>query len=248
LSFPLYLHVGPWRLHPHLVFELLAYFVGFQLYLRARRRQGDTLDDSRRWWVIAAAALGAALGARLLYLVDCPLETLRRWHDPAFLFGGKTVVGALAGGWLAVEAAKRVLGVTTRTGDLFAIPLASAIAIGRVGCFLTGPADHTTGLPARVPWAVDFGDGVPRHPAQLYEIAFLSVLVVALAAWRRRGAAKGDLFRGFVAAYFAFRLGIDFLKPAACRGLELSAIQWTCVAALVVLGPDMLRWTRRKRA
>jgi phosphatidylglycerol---prolipoprotein diacylglyceryl transferase len=57
--------------------------------------------------------------------------------------------------------------VRRATGDVFAIPLTVGIAVGRVGCFLTGLADNTHGLPANLPWAIDYGDGIPRHPAQL---------------------------------------------------------------------------------
>lgn len=203
------------------------------------------MDDPRRWWIVAAAAAGAALGARLLYLLECPGETLRHWNDARFLLGGKTIVGGIAGGWLAVEAAKRLLRIESRTGDLFAVPLAVAIALGRVGCFLTGLGDHTFGLATTLPWGVDFGDGVPRHPAQLYEALFLFVLAGLLTRWRRSAPATGDLFRAFAAGYFAFRLTVDFLKPAVCRGLGLSAIQWVCLLALLALAPDMLRWLRR---
>lgn len=248
MELPLRIPFGAWAVHPHLLFDLLAYTVGFRLYLAERRRHGDFLDDPRRWWVVAAAAIGAAGGARLLFLLECPGETLRHLGDPAFLLGGKTVVGGLAGGWLAVELVKRWLGVRGRTGDLFAIPLAAAIAVGRVGCFLSGLDDHTHGLPTALPWGLDLGDGVRRHPTPLYEIVFLALLATLLAAWRRRGAAAGDLFRGFVTGYFGFRLLVDFLKPAPCRGLGLTAIQWVSVAALASLGPDMLRWLRRIRA
>jgi phosphatidylglycerol---prolipoprotein diacylglyceryl transferase len=244
VSFPVELSLGPWRVHPHVLFELLAYATGFRLYLATRRRQGDAIDDPRRWWVVAAAALGAALGARVVFLLECPAETLAHLADAAFLLSGKTIVGGLAGGWLAVEAAKKLLGIAGRTGDLFAIPLAAAIAIGRVGCFLTGLPDHTCGVATALPWGIDFGDGVRRHPTQLYEIVFLLLLIVALARIRRRGVREGDLFRGFAAGYFAFRLAVDFWKPAACRGLGLSAIQWVCLGALAVCGPDIFRWLR----
>jgi len=244
VSFPVWIEVGSLRLHPHLVFELLAYFAGFRLYLAARRRRGDFLDDPRRWWVVAAAALGAALGARLLYLLECPGETLRRWHDLEYLMAGKTIVGAIAGGWLAVEGAKRLLGVDSRTGDLFAAPLAVAIALGRIGCFLSGLDDHTYGTPTTLPWGIDFGDGVPRHPAPLYEALFLVGLALVLLRLGRRGAGGGDLFRLFVVAYFGFRLVADFWKPVGCRGLGMTAIQWTALLALVATAPDMLRWFR----
>jgi phosphatidylglycerol:prolipoprotein diacylglycerol transferase len=94
--------------------------------------------------------------------------------------GGKTVVGALIFGLIAVELMKRYIGVRQSTGDLYATPLALGIAIGRIGCFLTGLSDNTYGTPATLPWAINFGDGIPRHPTQLYELAFLLALIPIL--------------------------------------------------------------------
>lgn len=67
MDFPVYLHIGPVRMHPHWVLETLAYAVAFRVYLWLRREQGDAVDDSSRWWVIAAAAVGAAVGSKVLY-------------------------------------------------------------------------------------------------------------------------------------------------------------------------------------
>jgi prolipoprotein diacylglyceryltransferase len=94
--------------------------------------------------------------------------------------GGKTIVGALAFGLVSVELMKRYIGLRQSTGDLYAIPLALGIAIGRIGCFLTGLADNTYGTPTALPWAINFGDGIPRHPTQLYEIIFLLALIPLL--------------------------------------------------------------------
>jgi prolipoprotein diacylglyceryltransferase len=52
--------------------------------------------------------------------------------------------------------------------------------VGRIGCFLTGLADNTYGTPTGLPWGVDFGDRIHRHPTQLYEIAFLMILIPLL--------------------------------------------------------------------
>ena len=147
MSFPVYLHFGALRLHPHLFFETLAYAAAFLVYLRVRRQRGDTIDHSARWWVIAAAAVGAVLGSKLLYWLEDPRLTLAHWNDPVFLMAGKTIVGALIGGLLVVEWTKLRLGVTRRTGDLFVLPLCAGIAIGRVGCFLTGIEDHRRPFP-----------------------------------------------------------------------------------------------------
>lgn len=244
MAFPIYLHVGALRVHPHLFFETLAYAIAIKVYLFMRRKQGDEIELSVRWWVIAAAAAGAVVGSKTLYWFEDPRLTLAHWSDPAFLMAGKTIVGALIGGLIAVEWIKRRLGVTRRTGDLFAIPLCAGIAVGRVGCFLTGAEDHTAGVATSLPWGVNFGDGIPRHPTQLYEILFVLTLGVFLWQLLRRPHAEGDVFKAFMVAYFAFRLLCDFLKPDVRVFLGLSSIQWACVATLLYYSADILRWVR----
>jgi phosphatidylglycerol:prolipoprotein diacylglycerol transferase len=224
VHFPVYIGLGRWSVHPHLFFELLGYGVAFALFLGLRRRDGDPVDRSQRWFVVAAALIGGVAGSRIL-----------AWPN------GKTIVGGLVGGIVAVEWAKKLRGVRTATGDLFAIPLAVGIAIGRIGCFLTGLSDDTYGNPTTLWTGVDFGDGVPRHPTQLYEVAFLALLVAVLIWARRKLTESGDQFRLFVIAYMAFRLGIDFLKPEPAFVLRLSLIQWACVGALAYYARDVPR-------
>jgi phosphatidylglycerol:prolipoprotein diacylglycerol transferase len=223
---------------------MLAYATGFQLYRWLRRREGDVISTPTRWSVVVAAAVGGAIGSRVLASLEQPSAFATGWRDPLFLFGGKTIVGGLIGGVIAVEWIKQRIGVTSRTGDLFAVPLAAGIAIGRVGCFLTGLDDGTFGTPTALWTGIDFGDGVPRHPTQLYEIAFLMTLAIALAAARPALARSGDRFRVFMIAYLGFRLVIDLLKPDPRLALGLSSIQWACVAMLLYYLPDIRRWTR----
>jgi phosphatidylglycerol:prolipoprotein diacylglycerol transferase len=232
------------ELHP--LFEALGYAGGFAVYKWQRAEQGDALSDERRWVVIAAAAVGALVGARALGLLEQAPRMGLHWSE-VLQPGGKTIVGGLLGGWLGVEMVKWVTGVRSRTGDLFALPLCVGIAIGRVGCFFAGLADDTYGVATTLPWGVDFGDGVRRHPTQLYEFLFLMVLAGVLWWWERRrertqgpgpGGQKagtdGQVFRGFMAAYLGWRLGIDFLKPQP-RVSGMNWIQWACLAGLVAI-------------
>src|SRR5262245_3000541 len=107
----------------HAVFETLAYTIGFAVYRHLRRRRGHAIGDSTRWTVIAAAAVGAALGSKILWWFEDPAATLAHWRDPYFLMAGKTIVGGLVGGLIAVEWAKWMVGERRSTGDLFAVPL-----------------------------------------------------------------------------------------------------------------------------
>jgi phosphatidylglycerol---prolipoprotein diacylglyceryl transferase len=250
MDFPVYFRFGSATLHPHWVLETFAWTFAFWLYSRRRRLAGDVVDARSRAWVIAAAAAGGVIGSRILYLLEDPARSAALWADSSFLLGGKTIVGGLIGGLIAVEWIKRRLGVTVATGDLMAVPLIVGIAIGRVGCFLSGLDDRAYGTPTALPWGVDFGDGVRRHPAQLYEILFLAALGFAIVVLRRRPHAVGDQFKAFMAGYMAWRFAIDFLKPAATVA-GLSVIQWACLATLAYYGPHLRRhaaWSHRAKA
>jgi phosphatidylglycerol:prolipoprotein diacylglycerol transferase len=152
------------------------------------------------------------------------------------VLSGRTVVGGLIGGTLAVVLARRLLGLRGRSGNLFAPALALAIAIGRLGCFCAGCCH---GVPSALPWAVDFGDGVPRHPTQLYESLFALGLFFALRRAEGRAPAPGTLFRAFMLAYFSFRFLVEFLRTDVpfIAGLTLAQ-----VASLGVLGYYLLTW------
>jgi prolipoprotein diacylglyceryltransferase len=218
--------------HPHALFDGLAYAAGIQTYRVLAAGHRDALTVNQRWWVVAAAFLGAALGSKILPVIAHPSVIAEQGLNPLFLLGGKSIAGALVGGLISVEIAKRRMGITRSTGDPFAVPLVAGIAVGRIGCFLTGLEDHTHGLPAALPWAVDFGDGLARHPTQLYEAAFLMAALLPALWWRSRASvSNGEIFRWFMVGYFGFRLGLEFLKPGeAIAGLN--AIQWTSVGVL----------------
>ena len=164
----------------HFAFEAGGYLAAAILYVVVRQRRGDTIPDSSRAAVLAAAAVGATIGTRLLFWLCDPALTLRSLTNPAYLLGGKTVVGGLLGGLIGVEITKRIIGVRRSTGDLFVLPMIVAMCIGRVGCFLAGPIDHTAGNPTDLPWGIAIADGVRRHPVALYEIAFLLLIAVVM--------------------------------------------------------------------
>lgn len=231
MNFPVMIPLGPIELHPHPVFELLASMVGFRLFLARRARTGDALSLEIRLIILLGAIVGALVGAKLLHHLANPTAFIENWRDPLHWLQGRTIVGALIGGWLCTEAVKRKLEVTQSTGDLYVIPLCVAIAIGRIGCFLSGLHDGTHGIATDLWLGVDLGDGISRHPVQLYEILFL--IAFAFDASRRQGdLADGQLFRSFLVAYCAFRFMTDFLKPYETI-LGLQGIQWACLLTIL---------------
>jgi prolipoprotein diacylglyceryltransferase len=246
MTFPVYFNLLGQRVHPHMALELIAYTAGFQLYLRMRNRwPRAAVPIEQNMWLIVGCVFGALFGSKLLALVES-FDAYRPYlGDPRAWLGGKTIVGGLLGGWAGVELAKWRMGIRQSTGDAFVFPLLLGIAIGRVGCFLTGLDDHTHGVHSSLPWAVDFGDG-PRHPTQVYEIAFLTLLAVALGLSVRRsnGQPNGRLFRLFMLGYLGFRFAVEFIKPRETHVAGLSMIQTACL-----IGAGMCLWQlRRTRA
>lgn len=226
---------------------MLAYICGFLLYRRLRAASGDAIPEGTRWTVIAAAVAGAAIGARLLNALTAPPQDLLHWHAIAPYLAGKTIVGALIGGLIAVELTKRIVGERHATGDLFAAPLALGIAIGRIGCFFEGLPDQTYGIATKLPWGIDFGDGIRRHPTQLYESFFALLLLAFLLRMLRLPHREGDVFKAFMVAYMAWRLAVDFLKPDP-PWLGLTGIQWACLCMLLYYSPDISRWIFARQA
>lgn len=224
--------------HPHAVFEPLAYLLG-GLALSVTRRPDPVGDSMSRAMVAVGGLVGAALGSKVGYWLSDPVATWAHRSDPAFLMGGKTIVGGLLGGWLAVELVKRAVGVTASTGDRFVTPLAVGLAVGRLGCFFSGVEDGTHGIATAGPWGMDLGDGLLRHPTALYEV----VVVVALGLLAR-GPRNGDRFRVWLCGYLGWRVLVEPLKTQPVVALGLSGIQWMCVVGLVALALDRVRVLR----
>ena len=237
MTFPVYLHFLGLRVHPHLAFETLGYFAGARVYFAHRRRTpGAAMPLEKNLWLLVGCIFGAWAGSKLLAWVESPAVYLAALAtDPALLLGGKTIVGGLLGGWTGIEFAKKRLGLAQSTGDGFLWPLALGNAIGRLGCFFTGLSDRTYGVATTLPWGVDFGDGVSRHPAQLYESAY--VLALATTIWlatRHRILPAGVRFRLYFAGYFLFRTIVEFLKPRETPLFGLSAIQFASLLGVTL--------------
>lgn len=228
----------------HLFFEWLAIAVGVQLYRRQRKKTaGGGILQPGHYGVLLGCILGAAIGNKLVFWLEVPHLWSAHWNEPAAWSGGQSIVGGLLGGLLGVELSKAWLGIKESTGDNFIVPLAIGTAIGRIGCFLAGLHDGTYGMATGLPWGVDFGDGVLRHPTQLYEIAFVLMLAAGI-GWARRSRPlpSGLAFKAYLWSYLLWRLAIDAIKPVPYDyPLGLSGIQWLCIVALTAYTPPFLR-------
>lgn len=229
----------------HSAFAYAGMALGAAMWRAAVRRQrtGGALAPGN-FAVLVGLLLGAALGNKLVFLVERPDVASAIWQARTLVWPGQSIVGGLLGGLIGVEIAKQLTGQTRSTGDAMVWPIAVGLAIGRIGCLLAGLHDDTYGLPTTQPWGMDFGDGVARHPTQLYEIAV--VLALGWVLQRARFATPGLAFKLFLSAYLLWRFTVEFLKPVpVAYPLGLSGIQWTCLVALAVYTPVVARAWRR---
>lgn len=218
----------------HAAFEMAGIGVGMRLLAQGlRRTETASLWRGPGFTLALGCLLGAIVGSKLAVWLEYPHLVRQHWASPLLVFTGQSIVGGLIGGVVGVEIAKRIAGIHRATGDYFVLPLVFGISIGRIGCFLAGLHDDTYGLPTALPWGIDFGDGVPRHPTQLYEIGFVAALGMLLLGQRVRLAAEpGLMFKLFLSGYLIWRLLIDFLKPLpyayvmGLSGIQLLAAIW----------------------
>ncbi|MBX2846488.1 MAG: prolipoprotein diacylglyceryl transferase, partial [Saprospiraceae bacterium] len=145
---------------------------------------------------------------------------------------------------LGVEIAKKLIGVKQSTGDLFTLPIILGMIIGRIGCFLSGVSEPTFGIETTLPWGMDLGDGLLRHPTSLYEIFFLATLGLLIHRSSQIFPRAGDAFKTFLIAYLIFRFFIDFIKPTEALALGLTSIQLTCLAGIIYYSKSIFRMSR----
>ncbi len=75
------------------------------------------------------------------------------------------------------------------------------------------------GVPFDGPWAIAYADGIPRHPAPVYEMLFHWAMGFVLIALWRRQILFGRLFALYLLSYGVFRFLTEFLRetPKAFR-------------------------------
>jgi len=220
----------------HTLFDLLAWgcAIGAGMLVRFRWLTGAAshFDHDLHPSYFIYLGIGAIVGAFLFGTLNLQAGLEGSWQSFRL---GHSSAGAIAGGIIGVELYKRLHGIRISTGTIFVVPLAVGLIVGRLGCFFAGLDDFTYGVATDLPWGYDFGDGVQRHPVQLYESAamllflllFISALIHHRAAMLRQG------FYLFVLWYALQRFCWEFLKPYAVLALGLNLFHYLMVLLVI---------------
>lgn len=242
MKFPVEIPIGSTSVPLHAILESMGIFIGFRYFLYLRKKQGDSIEQENRIWILIAAMFGALLGSRLIGSLEDP----QRWFDAKskllYFYQNKTVLGGFLGGLIAVEGVKKYIGEKQASGDLFVQPLLLALIIGRIGCFSMGIYEETYGISTTFITGINLGDGISRHPVCLYEIVFLISLWIIFTQTKMKATlAQGSIFKLFMICYLLFRFVLDFLKPHYTYSFGLSTIQVTALAGLIYYSPFIFK-------
>lgn len=225
--------------------ESLGLFTGFRYFLYIRKKQKDSIPDGNRIWILIGAIFGALLGSRLIGGLENPGEMMLAKNIFRHFYENKTVVGGFIGGLFGVELVKYIIGEKRKSGDLFTYPIILGLLIGRIGCFSMGVYEQTYGTASSLPWALNLGDGILRHPVTLYEILFLLCIWGGLVQLENKyRLTAGSRFKIFMILYLLFRFMLDFIKPHFTFMIGLSTIQIISIAGLAYYAPFILNPNR----
>lgn len=213
-------------MHFHLWFDLLSYLVGGIVAYVLKKNSSKQPNLSHGYYISLLS--GVTIGA-------FTFGSLNIVNYSGDFTVGKSVIGALFGGIVFVETYKRIAGLKfSSTGAFFVPSLAIGIGIGRIGCFLGGLEDYTYGIETDSIFGYDFGDGIMRHPVQLYEsIAMCLFFIYSLWLFRIKYIIfKQRVFYYFVAFYSIQRFAWELLKPYPTVAFGLNIFQILCVLML----------------
>lgn len=202
--------------------------------LLPRRQRGLPLEPAQRLGIAIGGLVGATFAAKLPFILGANPDSgvLAAW-----LSDGKTILWGLAGGYVGVEVAKWSLHVRGRTGDSFVVPIALAVAIGRLGCLSFGCC---YGQPTNQHWGVwsypADGATLLRHPAPLYEFVFHAGFA-GLAAWGiARGQLKDRWMLLYLLSYAVFRFVSETWREEPIYAWGMTFYQLSSIVIAVASG------------
>ncbi len=252
--FPVLFQAGPITLYTHDFFTVAGVIAGLVLYWRALRRDG--VLDRRILLISLAAIAGGALGARLITSWEILDEVSAANLPPTYVIthGPRSIIGGLAGGYLAIVLSKRALGYTLSTGDYYAAAIPLALVIGRIGCFLS---ELPLGTPTDLPWGMTVSPDAaaafarcpgcegPMHPSMLYEIGFHAVAFGLIVTRGPLLPIRGDTLKAYLLAYGIFRFGVEFVRGNEVQAIGLTGPQ---IVLIPLIGLLVIHFVRRLHA
>ncbi len=209
-------------------------------------RRGARLTYRQVFIAALIGVPGGIIGAKLFHVIDYahyfwahPGEIITGFSAGWAIYGA--VLGAALGIWIYSRVTHRSFAYFL---DVIVPGIILAQAIGRVGCTLNGCCyGDVTVLFCAITYV--HGNQIigPVQPTQIYEIIYDLIVFGVLLKLRNRLRPDGSLFLVYLAAYSAWRFGIDFIRPNPIWFLHLHESQIIAAIAFIFSVTLLLRRT-----
>jgi phosphatidylglycerol:prolipoprotein diacylglycerol transferase len=225
---PVLVHLGPLSIRWYALAYITGLVVGWQVMRRLVRKPPEVATQAQTDDFLTWATLGVVLGGRLGYVMFYqPSFYLKNpLQIPAVWTGGMSFHGGMLGVVVALVVFCRLNGIPLLGfADRLAIVTPIGLGLGRLANFING---ELWGRPAPdwLPWRMIFprsGDGVARHPSQIYEALMEGVLLFLLVWFFSRSLSVRSRF-GMLTGIFLIGYGVArsvgefFREPDAFLG------------------------------
>ena len=217
---PALLELGPFQIRYYGLFYALGFVIAYFLIYHLAKRKGLSITKDDVADFLVYEIIGIIAFARLIYVVfynplfyfQNPLEIIAIWHGGLSFHGG--LLGAIIAGYLFCKKKKLEF---YDIADIVVIPVALALALGRLGNFTNA---ELYGRITNIAWCIDYSknqfvQNLPsgcRHPSQIY--ASIKNLTIFAILWviKDKKLPKGFIFWSFVALYGLFRTIVELFR------------------------------------
>jgi len=221
---------------------------------RGKKELGVTFDQANSLFLYIF--LAAFVGGKVFLFFESPDVYL---HSPQKLLTGKGFV--FYGSFLfAIPTMlwffKKEKIPTYAMLDIMAVTTCLVHVFGRIGCFMAGccygkPTDSFLGVTFSDVACEADPKGVPLHPTQLYESAYIFLVLLIILYFRGRKKFYGQLFLMYLVLYAGGRFVLEYFRGDAGRGFIIEGwISHSQFVALCVMGAVMyvyLKWSVRNK-
>lgn len=212
---PVAIDLGFAKIHWYGLMYLIGFLGSWWLGMVRAKLPGSEWNRDQVADVIFYGALGVILGGRIGYILfynfsaflDNPVILFKIWQ------GGMSFHGGMLGVFIALYLFGRKTNKTFfQVSDFIAPMVPIGLGAGRIGNFINKE------LPGRaaesdIPWAMDFGDHIARHPSSLYQaITEGLVLFFILLFVSSKSPPRMMVSAVFMTGYGCFRFITEFLE------------------------------------
>ncbi|KGK40973.1 prolipoprotein diacylglyceryl transferase [Nitrincola sp. A-D6] len=235
---PVALQLGPVQIHWYGLMYVIGFAAAWWLGNRRAAKPDSGWTEQQVSDFIFWGAMGVVLGGRAGYVLFYNFDFFLT--NPLWLFaiweGGMSFHGGLIGVIITlIIFSRRYQKNLFDMGDFVAPLIPIGLGAGRLGNFIGG---ELWGRATDQSWGVIFpaaGDGLARHPSQLYQMLLEGVVLFSLLWWfssrpRPRMAVSGL----FLLLYASFRMLVEFVREPDTQ-LGFVAFDWLTMGQVLSL-------------